>query len=90
MGTVDDAEDPARRVMRRPRNRQAFVRATEPPRSVLAMRTSEAEANFFVCPDCGLPLSQDPVGKGFVKHLSRKPDGTVCRYGHGERDEPAQ
>ncbi len=53
------------------------------------MRTAEAEANDYVCPaeDCHGDLAQDTVGQGYVRHKHRKSDGTLCTYGHGERDE---
>jgi hypothetical protein len=35
-------------------------------------------------------LSRDVSGKGFVKHLHRKTDGTLCTFGMGERDEQAR
>jgi hypothetical protein len=50
------------------------------------MKTSEAEANGYVCPRCKGPLSQDLSEKGFVRHLERMRNGERCDYGKGERD----
>lgn len=50
------------------------------------MRTSEAIANGYVCPECNKELTEDHAGRGFVRHKERKDDGTICTYGHGERD----
>jgi hypothetical protein len=51
------------------------------------MRTSDAERWNYVCPECRGELSQDASGKGYVRHLHRKTDGTLCAFGMGERDE---
>jgi hypothetical protein len=52
------------------------------------MKTSDAERYGYVCPmpDCRGALSQDVSGKGYVRHLHRRTDGTICTFGHGERD----
>ena len=46
------------------------------------VRTSTAERFGYRCPDCGDELSQDPSGKGFVKHMSNR----ECRFEEGQRD----
>lgn len=48
------------------------------------MKTSEAIANGYRCPECGAVMSEDKAGQGFVRH----PWPSKCTYGHGERDEP--
>jgi PHP family Zn ribbon phosphoesterase len=60
------------------------------------MKTSEAENNNWMCPECGGKTSQDVKGKGFVRHLerftpkqgaTRRNSKNQCRYGRGERDQ---
>ena len=46
------------------------------------MKTSEAEKNGYRCPKCGDEMTQDPKGRGFVRHKTDR----QCRYGNGERD----
>lgn len=52
------------------------------------MKTSDAERYEYVCPVCGGPVSNDASGKGYVRHLHRRSDGTVCPSGRGDRDGP--
>jgi len=51
------------------------------------MKTSDAERNGFVCPVCRKRLAGDRKKRGFVHHVERKDDGTICENGPtGERD----
>ena len=45
-----------------------------------------AESNNNVCPLCGDELTEDPSGKGFVRHKTN-PD---CPLERGERDQPSK
>jgi hypothetical protein len=47
------------------------------------MKTSEAKANSWHCPICKDETTQDPSGKGYVRHKSNP----ACEHGHGQRDE---
>ena len=47
------------------------------------MKTSTAEINDFVCPNCKDTLTRDRAGRGFVRHKSN-PD---CYFEKGEKDE---
>ncbi|MFC1857668.1 hypothetical protein ACFL9U_06510 [Thermodesulfobacteriota bacterium] len=46
------------------------------------MKTSTADANNYVCPECGDQLAQDHVGRGFVRHRTNP----NCDFERGERD----
>lgn len=46
------------------------------------MRTSTAEANNYICPECGDELTQDLAERGFVRHKNN-PD---CPLDRGEKD----
>lgn len=50
------------------------------------MKTSVAISVGYQCPVCTGRLSRDFSNKGFVRHLDRKPDGTLCTIGMGESD----
>jgi hypothetical protein len=50
------------------------------------MKTSEARTNNFVCPACKKKLCQDREERGYVRHLERMDDGTLCQYGRKEKD----
>lgn len=51
------------------------------------MKTSDGINNDHRCPACGGRTAIDRVGKRYTHHLDRLPDGTLCPYGLGERDE---
>ena len=46
------------------------------------MKTSTAEANGWTCPRCGDDTTQDPSGKGFVRHTTIP----GCPFERGRRD----
>ena len=51
------------------------------------MKTSEAHGVNYVCPRCDSRLARDRKRRGYVKHLRRTDDGTICPLGPtGERD----
>ncbi len=52
------------------------------------MRTSEARAHGFICPDpeCRKKLAQDHKQRGFVRHMERNKKGEICKHGLKERD----
>jgi len=51
------------------------------------MKTSDAERCNYVCPNCANRLARDSKGRGFVRHLGKAEDGTICPLGPtGERD----
>ena len=35
------------------------------------MKTSTAEKNKYICPQCGHQLTRDPAKKGYVRHKPR-------------------
>lgn len=48
------------------------------------MKTSTAEANANRCPVCGDEVTEDPSGKGFVRH-KKNPN---CPNERGQKDLP--
>ncbi|MHB8991150.1 MAG: hypothetical protein ACYC66_05890, partial [Chloroflexota bacterium] len=57
-------------------------------------KTSESIRNGGRCPKCGVKVTQDRNGKGFVSHSTAgyvrvKGSLVQCTYGNGERDLPS-
>jgi hypothetical protein len=46
------------------------------------MKTSTAEANANHCPVCGDEVTEDPSGKGFVRHKTNP----NCLFERGQKD----
>lgn len=46
------------------------------------MRTSTAEANNYICPECGDALADDRAGRGFVRHKTNRD----CQHQNGLKD----
>jgi len=49
------------------------------------MKTSMAEANYYVCPICDDQLTLDRQGRGFVRHKTK----ADCHHGAKQRDAGA-
>ena len=50
------------------------------------MKTSTARNNGYICPACGDETTQDPKGRGYVRHKTNR----SCRYENGKKDEPVK
>jgi len=50
------------------------------------MKSSDGKTGQCPDPTCKGKVSYDRKNRGFVRHLHRKPDGTKCPYGKGQRD----
>ena len=47
------------------------------------MKTSTAEANNYICPECRDNVTKDRVGKGYVRHMNNP----NCKFEKGEKDQ---
>lgn len=51
------------------------------------MKSTDADRFNHVCPNCAKRLARDLQARGFVRHLDRMDDGSICPMGPtGERD----
>jgi hypothetical protein len=54
------------------------------------MKTSAAEGHGYECPRCGKRLAQDRKKRGFVRHVERMDDGTICPDGPTHERDPQE